>query len=187
MIMGIASVALLLVIWFIIMYNRFVRLRNMMKQAWSDIDVQLKRRHDLVPKLVTVVKAYAAHEKTTLEQVTEKRNRCLSTEQIEDRGHAEMQLQAGIRQLFALAESYPDLKANQNFLDLQNDISDVEDTIQMARRYYNGAVKLYNIQVESFPSLLVAHMFNYTLEPYFELDPGDDSLPEINFSTGEAQ
>lgn len=178
---GIIIVGFILVFWFAMTFNRFVRLKNMIKQAWSDIDVQLKRRHDLIPKLVDTVKGYAGHEKKTLEQVVEARSACVSIPDGKARADAESALGKGLRQLFALAESYPDLKANQNFLMLQQQISEVEDNIQMARRFYNGAVKLYNVQLESFPSLIVGKIFHYLPAEFFELDAGEGQSPEISF------
>ncbi len=174
-------IGLILFFWFAITFNRFVRLKNMIKQAWSDIDVQLKRRHDLIPKLVNTVKGYANYEKTTLEQIVTARNTCLSNPNGVPRLSAESALGTGLRKLFALAENYPELKANQNFLQLQRQISEVEDNIQMARRFYNGAVKLYNVQLESFPSLIVGKLFHYQPAEFFELETGEEYAPDISF------
>jgi LemA protein len=178
---GLIILAIVLVFWFAMTFNRFVQLKNMIKQAWSDIDVQLKRRHDLIPKLVATVKGYASHEKQTLEQVVEARNTCISIPDGKARQDAESALGKGLRQLFALAESYPDLKANQNFLLLQQQISEVEDHIQMARRFYNGAVKIYNVHLESFPSLIVGKIFHYLPAEFFELEAGEGQSPDISF------
>lgn len=181
---GIVIIVAILIFWFAMTFNRFVQLQNMIKQAWSDIDVQLKRRHDLIPKLVDTVKGYASHEKNTLEQVVEARSTCMSTPEGKARQDAETALGTGLRQLFALAENYPDLKANQSFLMLQQQISEVEDNIQMARRFYNGAVKLYNVQLESFPSLIVGKIFHYQPAEFFELEVGEGQSPEISFQEG---
>ncbi|NOZ12199.1 MAG: LemA family protein [Acidobacteria bacterium] len=181
MLIWVLILVLIPVFGFILIFNRFVRLKNMVKQAWSDIDVQLKRRHDLIPKLVEAVKGYAVHEKDTLRQVVEARNACMGISDGKARANAETALGAGLRQLFALAENYPDLKANRNFLALQQQISELEDNIQMARRFYNGAVKLYNVQLESFPSLIVAKMFRYQPADYFELEAGEEKSPELSF------
>ncbi len=182
--MGILILVLIPVFWFVLVFNRFVRLKNMVKQAWSDIDVQLKRRHDLIPKLVETVKGYAAYEKNTLKQIVEARNACIEFSDGKERENAEAVLGLGLRKLFALAENYPDLKANRNFITLQQQISEVEDNIQMARRFYNGAVKLYNVQLESFPSLIIGKLFHYSPAEYFELEAGEEKSPEISFREG---
>jgi len=151
----------------IFIYNRLVRDRNRVLAAWSDIDVQLKRRHDLLPKLIEAVKRYAAYEQATLSAVVELRGRAVTATGIRERGNLERELGDGIQRLLAIAESYPDLKANQNFLDLQRNISVVEDHIQYARRYYNGAVRNLNIRIDSFPDLLIARVFGYRYAEYF--------------------
>ncbi len=178
---GLIILTAVLVFWFAMTFNRFIRLKNMIKQAWSDIDVQLKRRHDLIPKLVDTVKGYAGHEKKTLEQVVTARSTCMKIPDGKARENAEATLGTGLRQLFALAESYPDLKANHSFLMLQQQISEVEDNIQMARRFYNGAVKLYNVHLESFPSMIVGKMFRYQPSEFFELEAGEGQSPDISF------
>ncbi len=151
----------------IFIYNRLVRDRNRVLAAWSDIDVQLKRRHDLLPKLIEAVKRYTAYEQATLSAVVELRGRAVTATGIRERGNLERELGDGIQRLLAIAESYPDLKANQNFLDLQRNISVVEDHIQYARRYYNGAVRNLNIRIDSFPDLLIARVFGYRYAEYF--------------------
>ena len=156
-----------LLIWGIIIYNRLVRDRNRVLAAWSDIDVQLKRRHDLLPKLVEAVKQYAGYEQATLSTIVELRGRAAAAEKISERGDLETALGGGIQRLLALAESYPDLKANENFLDLQRNITEVENHIQYARRYYNGAVNNLNTRIDSFPDLLVAQAFGYRYADYF--------------------
>ena len=154
----------------VVIFNRLVRDRNRVKTAWSDIDVQLKRRHDLLPKLVEAVKRYADYEKATLESVTELRARSERAGGVNEIGAIERALGAGLGKLFALVESYPDLKADEGFLDLQRSITDVERDIQSARRYYNGAVRALNTRIESFPDLLVARTLGFRLAEYFELD-----------------
>jgi LemA protein len=167
-------VPLALLGWGIVLYNLLVRDRNRVAAAWSDIDVQLKRRHDLVPKLVASVKAHAGYEQATLARVTELRARGVELRAVAERGRLEGQLGGQLQRLLALAEAYPDLKANAAFLDLQQQLSTVEEQIQYARRYYNGAVRNLNIRVDSFPDLLVARLFGYRHAEYFELDdPGE--------------
>lgn len=167
MIWGFLALAALLAyaIW---LYNRLVHDRNTVLAAWSDIDVQLKRRHDLIPKLVDAVKAYAAYEQATLSQVTELRHAAEASRAPAETARAEGALEQALQRLFALAENYPDLKANAQFLDLQNEVSTVEETIQRARRYYNGAVKALNVRVESFPGNLVAGLFRFRQTEYFD-------------------
>lgn len=181
---GLVLILGLVVFWFAMTFNRFIFLRNMVKQAWSDVDVQLKRRHDLLPKLVTVVEGYAAHEQETLTRVTETRGQCRDAGQGREREQAEMALGTAIRGLFALAESYPDLKADGAFLNLQREITDVEDDIQMARRYYNGSVRLYNVQLESFPSLIVGKIMRYRIMDYFQAEDEDREV-DIRLGQGE--
>lgn len=169
-------------IYAIAIYNRLVRTRQMANEAWSGIDVQLKRRSDLVPNLVETVKGYAAHERAVLEEVTELRGaaRALPSDDVARRAQAEGALSAALGRLFALAENYPDLKASGNFLELQQQLSDLENEIQMARRYYNGAVRNLNVLVQSFPSNLIAGTFGFGQRDYFELsDATDRAVPEV--------
>lgn len=154
----------------IVLYNRLVAARHRVLAAWSDIDVQLKRRHDLIPKLIDAVKQYAGYEQAVLTTVVELRNRSEALSTVADKAEVESSLGKGIHNLLALAEAYPDLKANQNFLQLQNDITEVEDNIQYARRYYNGAVKVLNVRVESFPDNLVAKLFGFRTADYFDME-----------------
>ena len=154
----------------VILYNRLVASHHRVLAAWSDIDVQLKRRHDLIPKLVDAVKQYADYEQAVLTTVVELRNRSEALSAVTDKAEVERNLGRGIHKLLALAEAYPDLKANQNFLLLQNDITEVEDNIQYARRYYNGAVKVLNVRVESFPDNLVAKLFRFYMADYFDME-----------------
>jgi len=157
-------------VWGAFIYNRFVGDKNRVLSAWSDIDVQLKRRHDLIPKLVDAVKHYAAYENATLTEVTELRARSQGLESIAEIGGVESRLAGRVRHLVALAEDYPDLKADDAFLTLQKDLTDVENTIQYARRYYNGAVRMLNTRIDSFPDTVVARMFRFIKADYFELD-----------------
>jgi LemA protein len=158
------------VVYGIIIYNYLVRDRQRTRAGWSDIEVQLKRRHDLIPKLVDAVKQYAAYEQATLDQVTTLRNRAGNTRGVEQQGQLENGISQGLLSIFALQEAYPELKANQSFLQLQTDISAVEADIQHARRYYNGAVRNLNTRIESFPDLFVARLFNYQPAEYFEFE-----------------
>ena len=181
MLIGFFIVIGIVALWFIVTFNRFIRLKNLVRQAWSDVDVQLKRRHDLVPKLVATVKGYAGHEVSTLQQVTMARNACATAPGKNGRQTAEMALSTGIQNLFALVENYPDLKADKGFLDLQQRISQVEDRIQSARRFYNGAVKMYNVMIESFPSMVVAKILGLRPMDFFELENGEAQSPEFSF------
>ncbi|MDY6913467.1 MAG: LemA family protein [Planctomycetota bacterium] len=156
-------------LWIAVAFNRMVRSRNLLREGFSGIDVQLKRRHDLIPKLLDAVRTYSAHEKATFEHLAELRNLSRSTEQLSRRQDGENSLTDGLKRLFALAEAYPQLKADRNFLDLQQQLTEVEDSLQMARRYYNGAVRDYNIQVESFPSNFVAGLFGFGREEFFQI------------------
>ena len=174
----VAAVAL----YIAIVFNQLVRKRQMTNEAWSGIDVQLKRRSDLIPNLVEIVKGYAAHERNTLEEVTQLRGaaRALPSGDVAARAQAEGALSAALGRLMAVAESYPDLKASNNFLDLQQQLSAVENDLQMARRYYNGTVRNLNTLVQSFPSNLVAHGFGFSERDFFELaDEGDRAVPQV--------
>jgi LemA protein len=157
-------------LWGIFVYNRLVGDKNRVLSAWSDNDVQLKRRHDLIPKLVDAVKHYAAYESAALTEITELRTRSTQSLSIAEIGGVEAKLAGKVQHLMALAEGYPDLKADDVFLTLQKDLTDVEDTIQYARRYYNGAVRMLNTRIESFPDTLVARIFRFISADYFELD-----------------
>jgi LemA protein len=157
-------------VWAVWLFNRLVRDRNRVLAAWSDIDVQLKRRHDLIPKLVDAVRQYAAYEQSTLNALTELRARSEADGGAATRGPIEHELSAGLRRLIAVAENYPELKANANFLDLQQQLSTVETDIQYARRYYNGAVRNLNTRIDSFPDLIIARLFGYRYADYFQLE-----------------
>lgn len=164
------------VVWGAFSFNRLVRLRNQVRTAWADIDVQLKRRHDLVPQLVAAVKGYASHERGVLTAVTELRAQAVSLTSPSKLGEVEGALGKAISQLFALKEAYPDLKANENFLALQRDLVDVEDHLQYARRFYNGAVRDYNTTIERFPDMVVAHAGGFAPTEFFSADE-DDRAP----------
>uniref|UniRef100_A0A7V4G8B8 LemA family protein n=1 Tax=Desulfobacca acetoxidans TaxID=60893 RepID=A0A7V4G8B8_9BACT len=164
-------------------YNRLVRARQMAQEGLSGIDVQLKRRADLIPNLIETVKGYMGHERQVLERVTELRAQSLKAGTLAEKGQVEGMLSRALGNLFAVAENYPDLKASTNFLDLQKSLADVEEQLQLSRRYYNGAVRALNILVESFPSNIIARMFAFTHMEYFELeDQADRAVPQVKFS-----
>lgn len=163
-------------------YNKLVRARTMVEEGWSGIDVQLKKRHNLIPNLIETVKGYAAHEKGTLDAVITARNAAQSASGVQATKAAEGKLQAAMANIFALAENYPDLKANTNFLQLQNELSKIEGDVEKARRYYNGTVRENNVLVESFPSNLVANMFNFYISDFFEIDDATErTVPKVKF------
>lgn len=172
----------LLGIGVILIYNGLVQKRQMTENGWSDIDVQLKRRADLIPRLVETVKGYAAHERQLFIDVIDARSRAKSAgEDVKARGEAESQLSVPTAKLIALREDYPDLKSNQNFLELQEELSDTEDKIEMARRFYNGAVREYNIKVKSVPSNLIAGPFGFQTRDFFEIQTADRAVPDVSF------
>lgn len=177
------AVALILGIWAVMTYNKGVKLRNQAEEAWSGISVQLKRRYDLIPNLVSTVKGYAKHEQETLEKVIKLRNQAQAVPDSDHAGQAqaEQALSAGIRGIFALAENYPELKANENFRELQRSLTDIEDHIQNARRYYNAVVRDNNNYVETFPSMVIAQMGGFTLLPYFEMDDRERENVKVEF------
>ena len=160
-------------LWLIATYNRFITLINRTKEAWADIDVQLKRRYDLIPNLVETVKGYAAHEKDAFENVNKARAAAMGAQSVEDHAKAENMLTSALKSVFAVAEAYPDLKANQNFLELQRELSDTENKIQAARRFYNGNVMDLKTALETFPSNLVAGWFAFKGSEFFELGEAD--------------
>jgi len=163
-------------------YNRLVKSQAIVQEGWSGIDVQLKRRADLIPNLLETVKGYMGHERQVLEHVTELRNQSLKAGQVGEKARVEGMLSSALGQLFAVAENYPDLKASQNFMELQKTLADIEEQIQLARRYYNGAVRNLNILVASFPSNMVAGMFKFVTAEYFELEsPADRAVPQVSF------
>jgi len=181
----ILAVVAVVVIYAIAIFNRLVRTRQMANEAWSGIDVQLKRRSDLVPNLVDTVKGYAAHERSVVEEVTQLRGaaRAIPEGDVAARAQAEGALSVGLGKLFALAENYPDLKASTNFLDLQKQLSDLENDLQMARRYYNGAVRNQNVLVQSFPSNVLAGMFGFGPRDFFELsNESEREAPQVSLA-----
>lgn len=165
----------LLIIWAIFSYNGFIRLVNRSKEAWSDIEVQLKRRYDLIPNLVNTVKGYATHESSAFENVTRARAHAMATDKLGDKATAETALSAGLKGIFAIAEAYPDLKANQNFLSLQTELSDTENKLQSARRFYNANVRDLNIAIDSFPGNIIAREFGFPKMELFGLDEKDSA------------
>jgi len=171
-----------IVLYFAFAYNRFVTLINRAKEAWSDIDVQLKRRYDLIPNLVNTVKGYASHESSAFENVTKARAAAMSAGTTAGKADAENALAGALKSVFAIAEAYPDLKANQNFLGLQSELSDTENKIQAARRFYNGTVRDLNTSVESFPSNIIANAFHFAKMDLFELANDAERAPvEVKF------
>lgn len=178
---GFVGAVVIVAFWAIGAYNSFVRGKAMVSEAWSGVDVQLKRRYDLVPNLVAVVKQYSIHEKDVLEKVTHMRAVSMGAQSVDQKADAEKGLTSALKTLFAVSENYPDLKANQNFLDLQQQLFGLEGDIQLARRYYNGAARNYNISVQSFPSNLVARMFSFDAVSYFEITAEESQNPQIKF------
>lgn len=160
----------LLAVVLIAIYNRLVTLRQRLKNAWAQIEVQLKRRYDLIPNLVSTVKGYAAHEKETFERVTEARNMAISAQNVQEQAGAENMLTGALRQLFALAENYPELKANTNFMQLQEELTNTESKIAFSRQFYNDTVLKFNTAIQRFPAVMVAGMFGFHQEVYFNLD-----------------
>ncbi len=174
-------VVLAVAAFFILTYNSLVRLRVQSENAWSDIDVQLKRRYDLIPNVVETVKGYAAHEKGTLEGVINARNRAMSAQGPAAKAEAEGMLTQALRQLFALAEAYPQLRAVESFNSLQKTLQEIEDYIQNARRYYNAVVRDFNTRIAQFPSNIVAGMFNFQRREFFELAEAERAAPKVSF------
>ncbi|MFQ5807424.1 MAG: LemA family protein [Phycisphaerae bacterium] len=176
------GIVVILILWFIGMYNGLVRERNEVKNSWAQIDVQLKRRHDLIPNLVETVKGYAAHERTTLDSVVQARARAVSAEGVASRARAESELGGALGRLMLVVEQYPDLKANQNFLALQEELTSTENKIGFARQYYNDSVMKYNTRIQSVPANVVAGMFNFRQEDFFELEePAERAVPQVKF------
>jgi len=176
------GIVILIFLYIATTFNALVRMRNLKEEAWSGVDVQLKKRYDLIPNIVNTVKGYASHEKETFEQVTEKRNLGINAKSVKEQEQAEIALSRSLMNLFAVAENYPELKANQNFIDLQNQLTKVEEDIQLARRYYNGTIRNFNIKIESFPSNLVASLFAFQKGDYFELEAEQQrEAPQVKF------
>lgn len=177
----ILAVVALLAIWGIAIYNGLIRLKNRVDEAWSDIDVQLKRRYDLIPNLINTVKGYASHERDLFEKVTEARTAAMGAQTPHDKEQAENMLSGTLKSLFAVAENYPDLKANQNFLELQRELTDTEDKIQASRRFYNGNVRDFNIKIEAFPSNIVAGILKFTKREFFEANGEEKEVVKVEF------
>lgn len=183
--MWLLLILLVVVVAVVVVYNSLVRLRELGEGAWSDIDVQLKRRHDLVPNLVETVKGYAGHERDTLESVIQARSRAISADGPAARARAEAGLTDALRHLFVLSESYPELRATENFRHLQTTLVDLEDAIQKARRYYNAVVRDYNTRVQQVPSNLVAGLFGFDEREFFGAADEERSVPEVRLQEGE--
>jgi LemA protein len=173
------AVVIVVVAWLVLSFNRLVRLKNMVSEGWSGIDVQLKRRSSLIPNLVETVKGYQGHERGLLSEIADLRAKSLQARGIGEKGEVETALTGKLGSLFAVAEGYPDLKASTNFLELQKELTDIEDQIQMARRYYNGTVRNLNIAVQSFPGNLVAGAFGFTQAEFFAADADDLKAPQV--------
>lgn len=174
------AILVMATIW---IYNLLVKDRNQVLAAWSDIDVQLKRRYELIPQLVTTVKAYASFEKATMTAVTELRTRSKAETHLPEKSVLETQMGSAIGQLMIVAEDYPELKADGNFRQLQTELTEIENHVQYARRFYNGAVRIFNTRIESFPNFIIARLFNFTIAEYFEVDHADErkaSVIELN-------
>ena len=180
----ILGIVVLVILLLVVGYNRLVKLRNQVDAAWSQIDVQLRRRYDLIPNLVETVKGYAAHERETLEGVTRARQQAIDARGIADQAQAENMLTQALRQLFAVAEAYPDLKANQNFLALQEELTGTEGRIAFSRQFYNDRVLAYDNALEQFPSSVVAGMFNFNQKTYFEAEAGSREPVRVDFGQG---
>lgn len=177
----IVLIVIIIVAAVIFMYNSLVRLRNRVKNAWSQIDVQLKRRTDLIPNLVETVKGYASHEKTVFENVTNARSNLMGAKTVQENAEANNQLTDALKSLFAVAENYPNLKASDNFRDLQSQLSETEDKIAYSRQFYNDTVLMYNNKVQTFPSNLLASAFNFTEADFFEIAESEKAVPEVKF------
>ena len=168
------------------LYNKLVRLREQADAAWADIDVQIKRRHDLVPNVIETVKGYAAHEQKTFEAVVTARSSAMTAQTPAQKGQAEGMLAGALKSLFALVESYPDLKASVGFRNLEDTLSNLEDSIQNARRYYNAVVRDFNTRINQVPSNIIANSFNFREREFFEIPEGEKAVPKVSFSDGTA-
>jgi LemA protein len=175
------AIVVIVVLFFWLGYNSLVKTRNRVDNAWSQIDVQLKRRHDLIPNLVETVKGYAAHERGTLEAVTNARANAINAQGPQQTAAAENVLTGALKSLFAVAEAYPDLKANQNFLQLQEELTATEDKVAYARQFYNDSVLSYNTKVQQFPTVLLAGMFHFEKRNFFDAEPGDTEPVQVQF------
>ena len=175
-------VVVLIIIWLIAVYNSLIKSRNRVDEAWADIDVQLKRRYDLIPNLIETVKAYASHEKETFQKVTEARSKAMQAENVEEKAKAENALSETLKSLFAVAENYPDLKASQNFMQLQDELVDTENKIQAARRFYNGNVRDFNTKIQIFPTNLIAGMLGFKKYDFFQVEEeAAREAPKVKF------
>jgi LemA protein len=177
----VVGLIVLLVIWVIALYNGLVKMRNRIEAAWAQIDVQLKRRYDLIPNLVETVKGYASHERETLENVTAARNMAMGAQGPAQSAQAENVLTGALKSLFAVAEAYPDLKANQNFMQLQEELTSTEDRIAYSRQFYNDMVQSYNTKIQQFPAVVIAGMFKFTEREYFEADDESRGTVKVEF------
>jgi LemA protein len=177
----IVVIVVLLVGFFWLGYNGLVKRRNQVDNAWSQIDVQLKRRHDLIPNLVETVKGYAAHERGTFEAVTQARANAINAQTPAEQAQAENVLSGALKSLFAVAEAYPDLKANQNFLNLQEELTSSEDRVAYARQYYNDSVLSYNTQIQKFPTVILAGMFHFEKREFYDAEPEATETPQVQF------
>ena len=177
----ILGLVVILIIWFVAVFNGIVALRNRTKEAWSDIDVQLKRRHDLIPNLVETVKGYAKHEKELFERVTEARAQAISAKGAAEAGKAENVLTDALKSVFAVAENYPQLRASENFQKLQDELTDTENKVEAARRFYNGNVRDFNIKIQVFPNSIVAGMIQAKDFELFQMAEGEKATPEVKF------
>ena len=166
----------------ILLYNSLIKLKNKVEEAWADIDTQLKRRYDLLPNLVETVKGYASHEAETLEKVIQARNMAMGAKSMQEHEEAENMITGALKTIFALTENYPDLKANQNFMDLQKTLKEIEEHIQLARRYYNGTVRDFNTKIEVFPNNLIAGMLHFTKRDFFQADDSEKENVKVSFS-----
>ncbi len=179
---SILVIIILIAIWGIAVYNRLIKLRNMKDEGWSGIDVQLKRRTNLIPNLIETVKGYIDHERSVLENVTELRSRAMNATGVAEKAAAESMLTRTLGKLFAVAESYPDLKSNENFIDLQGQLAEIENEIQMARRYYNGTARNLNVSIETFPNSIIAGMFDFETAEFYEItDESERAVPKVDF------
>ncbi len=182
LIIALVIIIAIVVLYGVTVYNKLVRFRTLVDEAWSGINVQLKKRHDLIPNLMETVRGYASHERETFESVTLARNTAIQALSVKTQEVAENQLSGALSRLLAISERYPDLKANQNFLNLQQQLSTIEDDIEKSRRYYNGAVRQKNIAIDTFPSNMVANMFGFEKSLFFELESeAEKAVPQIKF------
>ena len=177
----VAALVVALLVYAVVIFNKLVRARNLVREGWSGIDVQLKRRTDLIPNLIETVKGYAAHERSLFEDIVKLRNASMSAASVKSQENAERDLSGALSRLIALKEAYPDLKANQNFLKLQEQLAEIEDQLQMARRYYNGSVRNLNIMIQSFPNVLIAGPMGFKEEAFFQAEGSDRATPQVSF------